>query len=222
VNRANWWWALLLVLTAGCATIRGVRAPSSQVPDTYEAQWQSALSLAAVAEKTTNAVERAALARRAIVLARRARELNPAGVEGHYYYAVNVGWLADANRSYGLDAVGEMAAALKRAGELDEKFDYAGPVRLLAILHLRTPPPPTSIGSPRKALRLLQQAVKLFPDYPENYLYLAEAWRDTDGRDEARAALEKVLAAPACPDWQAELTGWQAQARQLLDKWRAE
>ena len=30
-------------------------------------------------------------------MARRARELNPDGVEGHYYYAVNVGWLADAD-----------------------------------------------------------------------------------------------------------------------------
>lgn len=184
-------------------------------PTDCEAQWQAAQALAFVAEYATNTVERATAARRGIVLARRARELNPANAAGHYWYAVNTGLLADVDHSYGLDAVGEMQKALDRAIALDDGYDYAGPLRLLAILHLRAPPPPTSIGSPRKALRLLQRAVQLFPDYPENYLYLAEAWRDTDRMDEAREALTKVLIAPPWPDRQGETAGWQTQARKL-------
>jgi tetratricopeptide (TPR) repeat protein len=208
---AGKWLTLPVLVAVGCATIRGVRAPVGTVPDTYEAQWRAAAALATAAENSTNAAERAAAARQGIVHARRARELNPASVEGHYFYAVNVGWLAEADRSYGLDAVGEMERALQCAIARDEKYDRAGPLRLLAILHLRTPPPPTSIGSPRKALRLLQRAVQLCPDHPENYLYLAEALRDTGQRDEARAALDKVLAAPQRADWQ-------EQARKLRDQ----
>jgi tetratricopeptide (TPR) repeat protein len=64
---------------------------------------------------------------------------------------------------------------------------------VLGILHLRTPLPPASIGSSRKGLKLLQHATELFPDYPENYLYLAEALRDNGKMDEAKTALRKVL-----------------------------
>ena len=211
----NAWLVVAVLLASGCATIRSVRMPTESVADTYEAQCAAAATWAATAEHATNAIQRAAAARRGIVLARRARELNPDGVAGHYYYAINVGWLAEADRSYGLNAVAEMEAALKRAIELDEKYDYAGPLRLLAILHLRTPPPPTSIGSARRAARLLQRATELFPDYPENYLYWAEALRETGQADAARAALAKILNAPPWPGRERESEVWREQARRM-------
>ena len=200
--------AVALVFVAGCGTIRGLRTTGllQDVPDTYEAQWTVAKGLAETAEERPEM--RARAAKIGIAHAQRARELKPDGVEGHYYYALNVGWLADADRSYGLDAVGEMEKALKRAIELDEKYDHAGPLRTLGILHLRTPGPPVSIGSPRKGLRLLQRAVEAFPEYPENYLYLAEALRDTGKTEEARVALDKVL--------QSENAQWKAAAQKLL------
>jgi tetratricopeptide (TPR) repeat protein len=189
--------------------------------DDYGAQWQAAEALEFLAENDTRPVFRSEAARHGIVLARRARELKPDGVEGHYWYALNVGCLADVDRSYGLEAVGEMETALKRATELDERYDYGGPLRVLGILYLRTPLPPASIGSPRKGLRLLQHAVELFPDYPENYLYLAEALRDNGRADEAKEALRNVLEGKPWPDRQFESNQWKAQALKLraqLDK----
>jgi tetratricopeptide (TPR) repeat protein len=88
----------------------------------------------------------------------------------------------------------------------------------MAILHLRSPAPPVSIGSPRKGLRLLQRAVELFPDYPENYLYLAEALRDTGKPDEARKTLDKVLQAQPLPDQQFESARWKENAQKLLSE----
>lgn len=202
---------LAVLLVTGCAGIRGVRTTTGviqNVPDNYEAQWSAAKSLAEIAESATKPEKRKAAAKDGIVYARRACDLKTEGVEGHYYYALNVGWLADADRSYGLDAVGEMEKALKRAIELDEKFDHAGPLRMLGILHLRTPGPPVSIGSPRKGLRFLQRAVEAFPEYAENYLYLAEALRDTGKTEEARAALEKVM--------KSENAEWKAAGQKLL------
>ena len=186
--------------------------------DDYDPQWQAAEAMAFLAENESQPASRKETAQRGIVLARRARELRPDRVEGYYWYAINVGLLADVDRTYGLDAVAEMEKALKRAIELDERYDFAGSLRLLAILHLRSPAPPVDIGSPRKGLRLLQRAVELFPDYPENYLYLAEALHDTGKPDDARTALDKVLQAPPCPDQQFESAKWKQDAQKLLSE----
>jgi tetratricopeptide (TPR) repeat protein len=189
--------------------------------DDYDAQWEGAEALEFLAENDTRPEFRREAAQHGIVLSRRASEVKPDGVEGHYWYALNVGWLADVDHSYGLDAVGEMETSLKRAMTLDERYDLGGPPRVLGILYLRTPLPPASIGSPRKGLRLLQHAVELFPGYPENYLYLAEALRDNGRADEAREALRNVLESKPWPDRQFESDQWKVQALKLraqLDK----
>jgi hypothetical protein len=189
---------------------------ASALRDDYEAQWQAAQALAFLAENETTADARKEAAKRGIVLSRHGRELQPNRVECQYWYAINVGLLADVDRAYGLDAVSEMETALKRAGEIDDRYDFAGPLRVLGILYLRTPAPPVSIGSPRKGLRLLQRAAELFPEYPENYLYLAEAGRDADRLNDARTALVKVLDAPPWPDRQFESAQWKTAAEKLL------
>jgi tetratricopeptide (TPR) repeat protein len=151
-----------------------------------------------------------------IIFGRRARELQPDRPEGHYWYAINTGLLADADRSFGLSAVAQMEPALKRVVELDERYDYAGAHRLLGILYLRTPPPPASIGSTRKGLRALQRAAEIAPDYPENQLYLAEAHNQTGSPAQARELLQKVAAAPPWPSRQFESARWRAQAAEEL------
>lgn len=186
--------------------------------DDYDAQWQAAQALAFLAENETRPESRKNAAKRGIVLSRHGRELNPDRVECLYWYAINVGLLADVDRAYGLDAVGEMETALKRAGEIDERYDFAGPLRVLGILYLRTPAPPVSIGSARKGLRSLQRATELFPDYPENFLYLAEALRDNDRVSEARQMLAKVLEAKPWPDREWESSQWKTDAQKMLQE----
>jgi tetratricopeptide (TPR) repeat protein len=208
-------------LTSVTKAARLLEQAARTLRDDYDAQWQGAEALEFLAENDTRPEVRREAAQHGIVLARRARELRPDGVEGCYWYALNVGWLADVDRSYGLDAVGEMETALKRTIELNERYDFGGPPRVLGILYLRTPLPPASIGSPRKGLRLLQHAAELFPDYPENYLYLAEALRDNGRADEAKEALRNVLESKPWPDRQFESDQWKAQALKLraqLDK----
>jgi tetratricopeptide (TPR) repeat protein len=183
--------------------------------DDFNAQWRAAEALAFLAENEAQPKARKTAAAHGAVLARRAKELAPERVEGYYWYAINVGLRADVDRVFGLKAVSEMETALKKAIELDERHDMAGPLRVLGILHLRTPGPPVSIGSARKGLRLLQRAVADFPQYPENYLYLAEALRENKRIDEAKEALAKVMDATVWPDRQFESKQWQAEARKL-------
>ena len=85
------------------------------LPRDYDAQWQASEAWAFVADNATNSAARIAAAKLGITLARHARELQPDRVQGHYWYAITVGLLADADRSYGLKAVAEMEPALRRA-----------------------------------------------------------------------------------------------------------
>ncbi len=186
------------------------------LPKDYDAQWQAAEAWAFVAANHASKDTREKAAKMGLTIARHGMTLLPDRVECHYWYAINVGLLANADRTYGLKAVGEMETELKRAAELDNKYDYAGPLRILAILHLRTPAPPVSIGSPRKGLKLLQQAVELFPDYPENWLYLGEALKENNRGDEAQTYLKKVIDAKPWPDRQFESASWKEDAAKLM------
>ena len=77
---------------------------------------------------------------------------------------------------------------------------------------------PTVAGKP--SVTSVPSAVELFPDYPENYVYLAEALRDNGRMDEAKAALRKVLDAEPWPDQQFESGQWKAQALKLRDSFK--
>jgi len=201
-----------------CATTAASKldAAAQVLTNDFSSQANAAQVWAFVAENGATTESRRDAAKRGIVAARRARELAAERVEGHYWYAVNVGFLADVDRSYGLSAVSEMEPSLKRAGEIDARYDYAGPLRVLGVLVLRTPPPPVSIGSARKALRLLQRAVESFPEHSENYIYFGEALCENARAEEARVEWRKAVVLPAPSDRQFESRQWQNKLSKLL------
>lgn len=136
----------------------------------------------ALADLATNEAQRAEFARSGIAVCRQwlARLSNSAA--GHYYLAMNLGQLAEAEApslaAYRL--VHEVEREFKAAAELDVHFDHAGPARTLGELYYQAPGWPLSVGSKRKAREWLERAAALAPDYPENQLNLAEAqlkWR---------------------------------------------
>jgi tetratricopeptide (TPR) repeat protein len=114
----------------------------------------------------------------------------------YYYCALNLGQLARTKKLGALKLVEEMEAALKKALELDPKFDYAGPHRTLGLLYTDAPGWPMSIGSRSKARQHLLKAVALEPDYPENHIALIESyisWGDLKGARKACADAEPYM-----------------------------
>ncbi len=76
---------------------------------------------------------------------------------------------------------------------------------------------PVSVGNPSKSESLLRQAVKLAPDFPENYLHLIESYLKWNQPGDARNALRTLdIIWPAA---QTTLTGdkW----AQSWDNWSA-
>jgi hypothetical protein len=177
--------------------------------------WQFARAAFDFAEFATNDTERATLANQGIVACRTLVAREPEIAAGHYYLAMNLGQLARTKFLGALALVKEMEPEFKTAGDLDAQLDHAGPERNLGLLYRDAPGWPASIGNPSKAQSLLKQAVKLAPDYPENYLHLIESylkWNEPDGAKKELRALDAIW-----PAARTNLTGekWE----QSWDNW---
>ena len=121
--------------------------------------------------------------------------------ESYYLRAVAAGLLADADASFGLDAMAQIQADAKRAIEIAPAVERGGPHRVLGALYLHAPGPPAGPGSTRRAIKQLEKAVEIGPDHPGNLMFLARALaRASSDRDprvkelttRARTAIEAV------------------------------
>lgn len=126
-----------------------------------------------------------------------ARKSNASRVEGHYWYAVNLG-------SYGL-AKGIMAslgnakplrAAVEEAMKIDEKYEHAGPYRLRGRLFFKLPGGFISFGDNKKAFEDLKKAVEMGPGHRLNYVYLAEVQAKVEDKEAALKTLEAAKKLP--------------------------
>jgi tetratricopeptide (TPR) repeat protein len=202
-------------------SVRKAAAALTQIaqanPKDYDDQWHAARAWCWLADYGADDKEKAAAANQAIEYAERAIAINERRVEGHYFRGRSIGMLADIER--GLKALGrlkEMARSLERAIQLDEKYDEAGPRRLLGLLLLQAPGWPISIGDHKKAEHHIRRAVELAPDYPENQTALAQLLLAQKDKDGARAAMKKALDAPPWPTKLDEDAGWKQSIRRLL------
>jgi hypothetical protein len=195
----------------------------------HPGQGTNALWLARVsydwAEFSTNAEQRAATAQAGIAACHQMLARDPNSAPAHYYLGMDDGELAEAEApsmaAYKL--IREIEHEFKMAADLDERQDYAGPLRCLGLLYRDAPGWPVSIGSKHKAREYLERAAKLAPDYPENQMNLLESNIQWHQAPEANAAWKKLAALwPAArtnfagiawePDW-ADWTGRRTAAK---------
>ena len=173
-------------------------------PDNSSNVWIFARACYDRADFNINDTERANLANQGIAACRELIARMPKSAPAHYYLALNSGQLARTELLGALSLVKQMEREFKIVLGLDEYFDHAGPERNLGLLYLEAPTF-GSIGSKRKAKEFLERAVKHAPDYPENYLNLAEAFLQWD--DPARAKIELTALDALWPKAKTSLTG---------------
>ncbi|HUC84418.1 MAG TPA: hypothetical protein VL970_04425 [Candidatus Acidoferrales bacterium] len=147
------------------------------------------------AEFATNAPQRAGIARTGIAACKHLLARDPSSAAAHYYLGMDYGELAaaEAPSMAAYKLIREIEHEFRVAADLDERLDYAGPVRCLGLLYRDAPGWPVSIGNRRKARELLDRAAALAPDFPENQMNLVEShllWRQPD---EAQQAWQKLL-----------------------------
>ncbi len=171
------------------------------------------------ADLATNETAKAAFAQAGITASREWLAHAPKSAGGHYYLAMNLGKLAEAEApslaAYRL--VHEVEREFKTAADLDVSYDFAGPARTLGELYYQAPGWPLSVGSRHKAREWFERAVAVAPDYPDNQLNLAEAYLKWRNREEAAKTLQRIEA--LWPTARTNFTG-EARERDWLD-WEA-
>lgn len=186
--------------------------------DDYDLLWKAARAAAWLADAERGRPPQVQFARAGIEFANSALAVRAGGAEALYYRAMNTGLLADADHSYGLDAMASMVKDLDSSIAADERFDRAGAHRLIGILYTRAPGPPSGVGSLRKALKHLRRADELFAHDAENLLYLGEAEAEDGNAGAARGHLGAAVDAAPVPGRTAEQETWRREARERLEQ----
>jgi len=106
----------------------------------------------------------------------RASELPVRTAEDALGRAILAGRLAQVKGLSAAGLVGEVERYARRSAELDPTLRYGAAWRILGTLYVMAPAALLDHGDSETGLELLEQAVKKWPDHPENHLRLAEAY----------------------------------------------
>jgi tetratricopeptide (TPR) repeat protein len=188
-------------------------------PKGYEAAWKAARACAWLADDLYNdKTKRAHFSGRGMDYAKAAIAANTNGVEGHYYAGINGGLQATTRTVGAKFMVPSIRDAWKKAMEIDATFDHGGPPRALGSLYAQAPPWPASIGDPEIGVKLLQQALAIGPDFPQNALLLGDALIADEKYEAAKEQFRKVLEALPRPDDAHFLPKWKERAQKGIDE----
>ena len=175
------------------------------------------------AEYSITQRQRAEIAEEAIPICRALVEHVPSLAAGHYYLGMNLGQLARTKSIGALRIVDEMEPEFKKARELDEDFDNAGPDRNLGLLYLEAPI--FSVGDKTKARRHLERALELAPQFPDNQLNFIEAllrWNEKKLAEERLSVLEKMWPSArqvfTGDEWNQSWIDWEARLMRIKAK----
>lgn len=129
-----------------------------------------------------------------------------ANVEGHFWAGVNLALRAESESGWQslplkLSLALRARSELRRAVCLDAGYHGAGPLRVLARLESKLPPPLGSVG---RAVENYERAVTLAPTNTVTRRYFAELLADTGARDKAFVHLRAICDAPPCARWNYE------------------
>ncbi len=171
-----------------------------QQPQSYEANW-----VVAKAYRFTGDLSKKAnvpnwktickdYGKKGMEYAEKAIALDPNKVDGHFWYACNVGTYSD-----GVSILTALKEGLKdktqkgfeTSYKMDKMYNDAGPVLAIGRFWSVLPWP---LNDKKKALTYLEEFQKYFPNKPEGQVYLGQAYLDVSEKAKAKAVLEKAVA----------------------------
>ena len=155
-----------------------------------------------------------------IAAARTAIALNPQRPEGHFWVAANMGALAESfGLRQGIKYRGQIKDAMLTTLKIDPAFLDGSADRALGRWYYKVPG--LFGGSDKKSEEHLRKSLTYNPNSSSSLFFLAETLIDLKKKDEARAALQKLLDAPADPEWAPEDKEFKAKGRVLLERLRS-
>jgi uncharacterized membrane protein len=138
-----------------------------------------------------------------IAAGRAAVAASPNRPEGHLWIAANMGALAESfGLRQGLKYRGAIKDALETTLRLDPAFQHGSADRGLGRWYYKVPG--LFGGSNKKSEQHLRKSLTYNPNSSASLYFLSETLIELGKKDEARAVLEKLIAAPLDPDWAPE------------------
>ena len=138
----------------------------------------------------------------------------------HYYLALNLGIAVHKHVALAIKNLGRLAEELQLAKRLAPDEERGGPLRVLGMLYLMAPPWPQGIGDGDKALELLAEVVRQYPDHPLNHIFYAQAlWdlEEDDAIDQVRLRLEKGRELIEKGDWGIARERWLKELENIAE-----
>ncbi len=191
-------------------------------PDDYEACWKIARSYFYLGDRLPETDElkdrHKEMGEEGMSYAKRALEVNPEGIEGHYYYALSL-----AQYSIGISIVKALMKGLgpdyerhlDKALAINSDYDYAGPLRAMGRYWYRLPWPKRDL---KKSIYYLEQSVEAAPQSIRGYVYLAESYLKNGEKERAKAALQKALMIESNSGLEVDARRWKGRAEVLLQE----
>jgi uncharacterized membrane protein len=150
-----------------------------------------------------------------IAAGRAAIGIAPDKPEGHFWVAANMGALAESfGMRQGLKYRGDIKDELETVLRLDPGFQQGSADRALGRWYFKVPG--LFGGSKKQSEEHLRKSLTYDPNSTASLYFLAETLLDEGKKPEARATLEKVIAAPVNPDWAPEDRDFKQKATALL------
>jgi len=171
----------------------------------FEVYWRLSRACFLMTEGVENENQRHVYARRGVEYAQQALQRDARRVEGHYFMALNTAKVAESTANVKL--MKSIVDSAKRAAKIDERYDDAGPLRVLGKVYITAPAWPVSVGAPEKAVEVLTRAVSI-ASVPINRIFLAEALYHDEEYEQAEQLLRAALR--------------DSRSNQLDERWRKE
>lgn len=199
--------------------------------DQYEVLWEAARSCMWLGNYGTED-RRKEYVTQGLEYANTAIKLKPKGEEGLFYHGALAGRLADLDFKYGSDAIKTIESRMLQLLENKSTYLYGGPDRVLAMVYMRAPGSPLSVGDYDKALKHMKRALEIESHWLENQLAMAELElrlgkkrNDPELMKSARGRLQRYFLKPDVKPSMAlgsgyEFKEWQKDARKLTEEYQ--
>jgi tetratricopeptide (TPR) repeat protein len=185
--------------------------------DPYAVYWRLSRLEYWIGDHTADSDTKKGTFQQGIEHAKKAIELGPDRVEGHFWLGVNYGVYGEAKGVLkSLFLVKPIKEEMRRVLEIDPAYDRGGADRILGRVYHEVPG--IAGGSEKKSLEHLLKAVEYGPRVGLNLLYLSDTYVSLDRVEDARKALETILTMEPMSDLLPETAEERDQARAKLEK----
>ena len=184
--------------------------------DAYGVNWRLSRVEYWIGDHAADKTAKKQIFQQGIEHAKKAIELGPDKVEGHFWLGVCYGVYGEAKGVLkSLSLVKPIKEEMRRVLEIDPAYDKGGADRVLGRVYHEVPR--IAGGSEKKSLGHLLKAVEYGPRVGLNLLYLADTYISLGQIDKARQTLEYILTMEPEPELIPETMEEREQARQRLE-----